>query len=330
MPFMCYSAMVQQDAKEIGMKFGVRVQLDMYEDIFTRRAKGEKLTINKAMENPFLVAPKSAQEKHIAEMILKWRKDQITLLEEELFKQQARLTLAERSLSAKSTKKALEEKRIATNKIDQIKFKLKKFNTSDYISEDEKSVFPLSYLSMITVDETGEKIVAPFRYHMRPRGKAESFDRKFSGCYNARLDNLENPFWRPVFGTQHGIVIVSKFYEHVPTEKYLEKFSLAPELRERKSVILSFEPDNTDYMIIPTLWDVNKQKGKPDLYSCAIITDDPPKEIAETGHERCPVFLKPNNIDRWLHPNGQSREELYEILRDRVRPHYSHKLVEAA
>ncbi len=322
--------MIKQDAKEIGMKFGVRVQLDLYDELFTRRAGGDKISINKAMENPFLDDPRTAQERHIAEMILKWRKDQTKSFEEELFKQQARLTSAEYALSEKETKKALEESRIATNKISQIKFKLKKLGTSDFVSEDERSVFPFTYLSMIALNESDEKVVAPFRYHMRPSGKPESFDRKFSGCYNARLDNLTNPFWSPVFGKRHGIVIVSKFYEHVPTEKYLNKFSLAPELRNRKSVIVAFEPDETEYMIVPTLWDINKQKGKPDLYSCAIITDDPPKEIAETGHERCPVFLKAENIDNWLDTSGESTEALYAILRDRVRPHYSHKLVEAA
>ena len=32
-------------------------------------------------------------------------------------------------------------------------------------------------------------------------------------------------------------------------------------------------------------------------------TDDPPLEIAEAGHDRCPVPIKPENIDAWLNLN---------------------------
>src|SRR5690606_38946385 len=104
-----------------------------------------------------------------------------------------------------------------------------------------------------------------------------------------------------------------KFYEHVPTEDYLKKFTLPESAQNKKSVILSFEPDGMDHMIIPTIWDVNKQQGKPDIYSCALITDEPPTEIAETGHNRCPIFLKEENIEAWLRPEGRSTSELYKI-----------------
>jgi len=322
--------MVKQEAKELGIDFFARVQLDMYDDLFSRRSSGEKLIINKYMESQFLISPKTHQEQKIADSISKWRNDQITSLEAELAKQFVRQTKAKDELDKKTTKKAEQELRVSTSKIDQIGFKLKKIKSEEYLSEDEKSVFPYTYLSMITVDRNGERIVAPFRYHLRPSGQPETFDRKYNGCYNARRNNLGNSFWKPLFGKQHGIILVEKFYEHVATEDYLKKLELPKEQQNTTNTILCFRPEGHDYMIVPTLWDVNKQKGQPDLYSCAVITDEPPAEIAETGHNRCPIFIKPENVERWLNPGGRDLKELYEILADKQTPRYQHSVVNVA
>ena|SRR3989344_7683889 len=58
----------------------------------------------------------------------------------------------------------------------------------------------------------------------------------------------------------------------------------------------------------------------------ALITDEPPAEVLETGQDRCPIFLNEARIDDWLNPEGKSVGELFEILDDRQRPFYEHAL----
>ena len=68
--------------------------------------------------------------------------------------------------------------------------------------------------------------------------------------------------------------------------------------------------------------------GEP-LLSFAAITDDPPPEVATTGHDRMIVNLKPEHIAAWLTPAGRSLEELQGILSDRQAPFYEHEVLAA-
>jgi hypothetical protein len=55
-------------------------------------------------------------------------------------------------------------------------------------------------------------------------------------------------------------------------------------------------------------------------------TDEPPPEVAATGHDRCIIPLKLENIDAWLHPDPSNLAAQYAILDDRRRPYYEHRL----
>lgn len=326
---MCYSAMVEQNAKKYGLRFKARVQTDLYDHLFHRRLNGEKLYLNKALEYQFTHFAESAEEKKIAETILKWHSQQITELEQELFKQKKRLADAERTLESKITKKAQNDQRIATNKIKKIVSDLEKHRSTEILSETEERIFPLHYMSMLCLDEKGEKVVRPVRYLMRPRDKDESFDLKYNGCYNARFDSLQTvPWWRDSLGKRHGLILVRKFYENVEAKAYLKKNTAPEKLKERETLVLCFQPDQFEYMFIPTLWDEWEAKGKPILYSAALITDDPAPEVAAAGHDRTPIFLKESAVDAWL--RASSAEEALEVLKERERPLYRHQVVGAA
>jgi hypothetical protein len=60
--------------------------------------------------------PQSDDEREIRQLIDRYNADQSKTLEEELFKQRARLVAAERTLQTKQTKAATESKRIAGDK----------------------------------------------------------------------------------------------------------------------------------------------------------------------------------------------------------------------
>jgi putative SOS response-associated peptidase YedK len=65
------------------------------------------------------------------------------------------------------------------------------------------------------------------------------------------------------------------------------------------------------------------------LLSFAAITDEPPAEVAAAGHDRMIINLKPENVERWLAPAGQSGVDLQQILAERQAPYYEHEVMAA-
>ena len=78
-------------------------------------------------------------------------------------------------------------------------------------------------------------------------------------------------------------------------------------------------------MLVACLWSRWTKPGEKDLLSFAIITDDPPPEIAEAGHDRCPIPIKPENIDAWLNPEARGLDAVDAILEDKLLPFYTHR-----
>lgn len=324
---MCYSARVEQNAKKLERMLKAEIDVKQYDQLFSRRLAGEKkLYINKGMEETFLKDPKSKDEKSIAKKIEEWHETEVTRLQQELFKQTKRLADAERKLKDKPTKKAQEDLRISGNKIEKIKQDLKRHENLEKVGDTDHRIFPLHYASVVALNDDGEKIVMPMRYLMRPHDKDESFDLEYGGCYNARFDNLTRVgFWKDSLENRRGVMLITKFYENVPTKRYLENFKLDKASKEKENIVICFEPDNVEYMYVPIIWDRWEKKGSPPLYSCAIVTDDPLPEIARAGHDRTPIFLKPSAVDAWLSATG-SAKEIKEMLNDRELPHYSHEV----
>jgi putative SOS response-associated peptidase YedK len=93
-----------------------------------------------------------------------------------------------------------------------------------------------------------------------------------------------------------------------------------------KNIVLHFNPRPAVEMLVACLWSHWKEKGAPDLYSFAAVTDEPPAEIAATGHNRCIIALKEDNLREWLRPGSVDKARLEEILSDRQSPFYEHRI----
>ena len=78
-------------------------------------------------------------------------------------------------------------------------------------------------------------------------------------------------------------------------------------------------------MLGACLWSRWKGPGE-ELLSFALITDEPPPEVAAAGHDRCIIPIRPENLDAWLDPDPARLKMLHEILDDRERPYYEHRL----
>src|SRR5258706_14098091 len=108
---MCYSAQIQADYRKFVRMFGATMSIKEFARLFFERAEGSKAKIPKAMEDAFS-EPQSQEEREVKALIDKFNVEQVATLEQEGFKQRARLADAEGSLQTNVTKSATETKRI--------------------------------------------------------------------------------------------------------------------------------------------------------------------------------------------------------------------------
>lgn len=321
---MCYSAQVVQDLKKLFRELLVFMDYEEAERVFLLRLDDPTVNISKGFEANF-DNPTNEVERRIKAAIDEHRSRMATKLEKDLFTQKTRLVTAERSLKTKETKKAREDVRIASTKIETFSTKLSSLRSTE-LTLDDRRVFPMVYGGVI-VKRDGKNWLTPMRYFCRPAGKPAFYDKQFPGLYNARRDNLEK-FWREQFGHTHAIAVVDSFFEWVKLHTK-EKRELASGEQE-KNIELQFMPKPPRSMLVACLWSRWTDPKSPHVNGFAAITDDPPAEVAAAGHDRCIVNIKAQHVDAWLTPEGRSTAELQAILSDRETPYYENEEVLAA
>ncbi|MET0549724.1 MAG: SOS response-associated peptidase family protein [Xanthomonas sp.] len=304
---MCYSAQVYAEFKQYQRQFGAVMDIDEYVRTFwspeerPRRVKAPRAMIRELLE----IAPPDLQANLRAADAA-----EADTLTREIFDQKRRVADAERALQAKETKKAREDLRIGSNKIQQAQRRLDTLKGGR--GADDRRIFPGVYCPVLVV-EGGRRIVKPMRYQCRPAGTPILYDRKFPGTYNARRDNLEG-FWRRQFGYTHGLIVADRFYENVE--------------RDGKNERLEFVPSTGEPMLIACLWSHWRDPAgnEPDLLSFAAITDEPEPEVAAAGHDRTIINIKPEHVDAWLNPDPANLVALYGIFDDKRHPFYEYKI----
>ncbi len=240
---------------------------DAFEVLARRRVLNDDIKFSKALEANY-DDPQDEVERATAAAISEYRQRKRTQWESDLFKQRTRLVTAERALSERETKKALNDQRVAGNKVKQYRRWLEDLDRRELKASDSR-IFPFWFAPVIA-DVDGERVIMPMRYHLRQNGKPEWTDRKSDGLYNARRDNLEG-YWKSVFGRRHAIFVATSFYENVSLHTF-EKRDLRPGEKEQ-NVVLHFNPRSSEPMLLACLWNCWQAPGKPDLFSFAAITD---------------------------------------------------------
>lgn len=317
---MCFSAKVKQDVHKLAREFHAKVGDEAFLDLFERRSAGEAIKVSRSLEMAFR-DPANATERQIKEVNDAFSANQARNWETEIFKQRQRLTAAEESLKNRETKAARETVRIAAKKIDTLLARLSDLKRSDDRDSDGR-IFPMVYAPVIVVMD-GQRQVWPMRYTCRLAGKPAEYDAKYPGTYNARRDSLSG-FWKPVYGRNHAVMVISSFFENVP--KHLFEHRSLPAGEKASNLVLQFTPDTGHDMLVACLWDRWKGKDGTELYSFAAITDDPPPEVAATGHQRCVIALQESNLDEWLAPATISRLRLDSILSEKETPYYQNSI----
>jgi putative SOS response-associated peptidase YedK len=327
---MCYSSLVEANLRKLARNGATeKIRRDAIKELLRR----EHTRINdkprkipkwpKALEESFS-HPETEEDREIAALFAEHRAGRRTELEAGLFEQRTRLVAAERALKERETAKALNERRIAATKVDWFREQLSDLDRHELKPSDSR-IYPFWY-TLVIANVDGERVIMPMRYHCRPGGMAASVDRKYPGLYNARRDSLDK-FWKDIFGRHHAILVAWAFYENVALEDY-ERRPLGPG-EASKNLVLEFRPASPRPMLLACLWDKWEAAGEEPLYSFSVITDEPPPEVKATGHDRCPIPLKPENLDAWLSPEGRTRESLLALLDDRESLYYEHQQLAA-
>ncbi|APP84454.1 hypothetical protein BI317_09965 [Xanthomonas hortorum pv. gardneri] len=306
---MCYSALIRAEFKEFQRAFGAVMDIDTYVKTFwwgegaqARRIKAPRAMVRELLE----IGPPELQENLRAADAA-----EADTLTREIFDQKRRVGDAERALQLKETKKAREDVRIGTNKIQQAQRRLDTLKGTR--GQDDSRIFPGVYCPVLVV-ENGQRVVKPMRYQCRPAGTPAVYDRKFPGTYNARRDNLEG-FWRRQFGYTHGLMVADRFYENVE----------GPDGQNQR---IEFVPRTGETMLVACLWSHWRDPAgiEPDLLSFAAITDEPEPEVAAAGHDRTIINIKPEHVDAWLNPDPRNLDALYAIFDDKRHPFYEHRI----
>ena len=321
---MCYAALVSADLRRLEREFVAQLNVREFDRVLRARvAQPTAYKLPVAVERAVLAEikePGSAIPAAVAE----YRKERTALWEAEIFQQRRRHVDAQRKLATKVTKMAQKELQVSADKIEQ---RLKWLNDfrERALTDEDAVVYPMHYAPLIIRSEEG-RVITPMRYHCRLPGHAPEIDRKLTGNYNARIDSLEQ-WWRPVFGRHHGILVLDGFRENVKAHDR-EHRELRPGEAER-NLVLQFNPRDASVMRVTCVWSRWQRDGEV-LRSMALITDEPPEEVAAAGHNRCPINLTAEAALAWLEPDGRSSSELFEILSQRQRPYYEHRIAEAA
>ncbi len=234
---MCYSAEVYVEYEQYRERFqDVAMDLKAYVKTFWWD-RGLNPIANKAPRALFRelkkIGPPDLKE-NLEEAELEY----IASLQQEINAQQERVDIAEAKLATKVTKKSQEDVRIGSKNVEKAQKRLDEIRKTDS-SGGGSRVYPGVYVPVMLVED-GKKILRPMRYQCRVPRVPSSFDRKFPGTYNARRDNLEG-YWKKLFGFNHGLIIATKFFEHVRDN-------------EDKNITLEFKPSTGDVMLIPCLY----------------------------------------------------------------------------
>lgn len=322
---MCYSAEVVAGYRAYVREFGADIDIKEFIRLYVHRAgSAGSIKTPKAMDAEFTsCVPLDAAPIPVA--INQYKDELARELQSKLTAQRARLQKAEESLAKKLTKTAVEERRKAAKFIDECSRQLADIDRTELTSADSR-IFP-GWWAPVMIARAGRRIIAPMRFRCRLPGWTTATEKKYDGTYCARIDNLEGA-WRKLFGRQHGVIVARKFYENVAKHDMEHRELRAGETKE--NVRLEFKPSTGEDMYIACLWSQYRTDDGEELLSFGVITDDPPPEIAATGHNRCPIQLRSEFIDAWLNPNADDLNALYSMLQDRPRPHYEHRILEAA
>lgn len=301
--------MIEADLRTLEKLFGVKVDWSSFDEAFNIRSQYSQAMIPSGIDSYIIQNAETPLQKRLAKMAKNHYQGEIEKFSKKLKKYEQDVKDFEAKIKNGSKVKDLKdklEKRRAT-----VEWHKEKIDYYEKIEEQgAPRVFPNFYAPVIS-NEGKEQLIRLMRYHICPKNGKELNAFKYN-LFNARRDRLlDSRTWKPIFGKQHAIFPFYRFYESVPGENGEPK-------------IIYFGPKDQEIMWSAAIFEESKIESGL-LRSFAAITDEPPPEVAATGHDRCPVFLKKDYFQTWLDPKGTSKEDLVSLLNSKVPTYFQHK-----
>lgn len=290
---MCYSVRIRARLKELAAEFGAEIDLDLLREFFSMRLKKTEWKLPHAIDLYCL------GDNSLSPLIRQFHSEEKDRLIQKLIATELELKelLAGRLNAAAKKKIEVRERRRLTLK-EKIEAPLERL---DPLAE---RVFPFSFAPVI-LEEKGRRQLRLMRYRVLPTNGQEI--PSSYNVFNARRDSLLSAqTWRPLFGKSHAIFPFQSFYEWVE----------GPGGKPRE---LRFHPEGRELMWAASLYAASK-----DLYSFAMVTDEPPPEVAAAGHDRCPVFLEKSRMDSWLQA-ALPKDQLLALLDHKENAYYQNQ-----
>ena len=137
---MCYSARVRQNLNHLSKRYDAEVDWQEFERLYERRADGQDIKVARDLQRNFQ-HPATEIQTRTAGHILRYLQTKKAEWENGIFVQRRRLSSAQESLTTRDTKKAREEVRIATTKVQTLLDRLSDLRRTEPNNEDARS-FP--------------------------------------------------------------------------------------------------------------------------------------------------------------------------------------------
>ncbi|MCX6124413.1 MAG: SOS response-associated peptidase family protein [Proteobacteria bacterium] len=205
----------------------------------------------------------------------------------------------------------------------------------------------------------GQRVIELMRYGAYPPAHIQ--DPKRYTTYNARRDNLTSRFWSDAFQLHHGFIVLTGFFEWVLVEELLKagavhlqdvvsefdrlshgrrdqlqnqgkKWRPTPsELMEpaKRRIVIQFHPEDQEDLVVPVIFSKSKLSDGQVVAGFAIVTDTPPPEVLQAGHDRCPVVLRPGIESAWINVDYKAVKEFDALLTERRPLKFQHRLARA-
>lgn len=141
---MCYSAQLHEAYAIYCRKWGAEIDFPSFVRLYGPRHEVSRIRIPRAVDRLF-DHPVTDEQRAIKALVEQFNAAEATRLEKELFAQKTRLNTAARALETKVTKKAQEDVRIATSKIETATAKLADLRREDVKPRDRR-FFPGWYV----------------------------------------------------------------------------------------------------------------------------------------------------------------------------------------
>jgi len=145
------------------------------------------------------------------------------------------------------------------------------------------------------VEKDGKRTLESMRWGLVPAWWSKPFKEFKLATFNARAETVaEKPMFRSAFKKNRCIIPASGYYEWKTIGKEKQPYYFT----DKHEPVLS----------IAGIWDewTNREEGKS-LTSCAMLITGP-NMFVQDYHDRMPVLLRPDQIDRWL--SGESGRDV--------------------